>query len=140
MKLPVAMLAVALIVAAPPAAMAGGSQAPPATGHGKKHHRHHHPAPTPIPPIVVPPVVTPPVVTPEPTPPQVDALSFCVSTTEGWTYVQLTAGAMDPGTYWRSLYDGGAVAVVAGRYVMFVPKGDAGISLAKIVSGIGSTC
>jgi hypothetical protein len=129
------MLAVALIVAAPPAATAGNH---PGHGHGKKHHRHHHPAPgpTPTPPIVVPPVVTPPVVAP----PQVDAVSFCVSTTEGWTYVQLTAGAMDPGTYWRSLYDGGAVALVAGRYVMFVPKGDAGISLAKIVPGIGSTC
>jgi hypothetical protein len=133
MKLPIAMLAVALIVAAPPAATAGN----PGHGHGKKHHRHHHPQPPVVtPPIVIPPVVTPPVVAP----PQVDAVNFCVSTTEGWTYVQLTAGAMDPGTYWRSLYDGGAVALVAGRYVMFVPKGDAGISLAKIVPGIGSTC
>jgi hypothetical protein len=47
---------------------------------------------------------------------------------------------MDPGQPWRLAYDGGATALVAGHIIMFVPKGDAGISLAKIVPGVGSTC
>jgi hypothetical protein len=125
MRATLATLAVALIVAAPPAATAGN----PGHGHGKKHHRHHDPVPVPTP--------TP---TPAPVPNGEDSVAFCVSTTDGVSYLQLQEHGMDPGTYWRNLYDGHAVVLVAGRYIMFDPKGDAGITHAHIVPGIGSTC
>lgn len=127
--LTIAALAVALVI--PTAASAGN----PYHHHGKKHHHHmhHQPAPTPVP-------------TPEPTPPPVveephaQTASFCISSNEGVTYVQLTEGAMDAGMYWRNLYDTNATVEVAGRTITFVNKGAAGITFAFVVPGVGSTC
>lgn len=91
----------------------------------QKHHHHHHDKPTPTP-------------TPTPVPPvQENRQAFCVTSVEGKTYLDLTVGAMNPGTVWRAHYDNGDTVVVGGRSIKLVNTGPSGITLAV---NNGSTC